>query len=150
SRCLFGFFFSSRRRHTRFSRDWSSDVCSSDLEGALGLWLEGRAGQRGSAADRVFPHRPRLAGLTFTARRATQMDRYGVFGNPIAHSKSPLIHRLFAEQTGQALTYEALLAPLDDFAGFARAFFREGLGANVTVPFKEEAFRLADTLTERA
>ncbi len=78
------------------------------------------------------------------------MDRYGVFGNPIAHSKSPLIHRLFAEQTGQALTYEALLAPLDDFAGFARAFFREGLGANVTVPFKEEAFRLADTLTERA
>ena len=78
------------------------------------------------------------------------MDRYGVFGNPIAHSKSPLIHRLFAEQTGQALTYEALLAPLDDFAGFARAFFRNGLGGNVTVPFKEEAFRLADTLTARA
>jgi shikimate dehydrogenase len=78
------------------------------------------------------------------------MDRYGVFGNPIAHSKSPLIHRLFAEQTGQSLSYEALLAPLDDFTGFARGFFREGRGGNVTVPFKEEAFRLADRLTERA
>ena len=78
------------------------------------------------------------------------MDRYGVFGNPIGHSKSPLIHRLFAEQTGQALSYEALLAPLDDFTGFARAFFAEGCGANVTVPFKEEAFRLADSLSERA
>ena len=78
------------------------------------------------------------------------MDRYGVFGNPIGHSKSPQIHRLFAEQTGQALSYEPLLAPLDDFSGFAREFFAHGLGANVTVPFKEEAFRLADQLTERA
>lgn len=78
------------------------------------------------------------------------MDRYGVFGNPIAHSKSPRIHQMFAEQTGQALTYEALLAPLDDFAGFAREFFQQGLGGNVTVPFKEEAYRLADVLTERA
>ncbi|KJU75469.1 hypothetical protein N619_22365 [Ectopseudomonas oleovorans] len=78
------------------------------------------------------------------------MDRYCVFGNPIGHSKSPLIHRLFAEQTGQALTYDARLAPLDDFVGDARAFFAEGQGGNVTVPFKEEAFRLADELTERA
>lgn len=78
------------------------------------------------------------------------MDRYGVFGNPIAHSKSPLIHRLFAEQTGQPLSYEALLAPLEDFAGFARTFFQDGLGGNVTVPFKEEAFRLADELSARA
>ncbi|WP_374322638.1 shikimate dehydrogenase [Aquipseudomonas alcaligenes] len=77
-------------------------------------------------------------------------DRYGVFGNPIGHSKSPLIHRLFAAQTGQDLTYEALLAPLDDFAGYARAFFVEGRGGNVTVPFKEEAYRLADELSERA
>ena len=79
------------------------------------------------------------------------MDRYAVFGNPIAHSKSPLIHRLFAEQTGQALTYEPLLAPLDDFPGFARAFFAGGgMGANVTVPFKEQAFQLADQLSQRA
>jgi shikimate dehydrogenase len=78
------------------------------------------------------------------------MDRYCVFGNPIGHSKSPLIHRLFAEQTGQAMSYEALLAPLDDFAGFARGFFAEGLGGNVTVPFKEQAFQLADQLSARA
>ena len=78
------------------------------------------------------------------------MDRYGVFGNPIGHSKSPQIHRLFAEQTGQDLSYEPLLAPLDDFPGFAHAFFETGLGANVTVPFKEQAYRLADRLSERA
>ncbi|MCY1391211.1 Shikimate dehydrogenase (NADP(+)) [compost metagenome] len=78
------------------------------------------------------------------------MDRYVVFGNPIGHSKSPLIHRLFAEQTGQQLDYSALLAPLDDFTAFARAFFQQGRGANVTVPFKEEAFHLADSLTPRA
>ncbi|WP_062386312.1 shikimate dehydrogenase [Pseudomonas abietaniphila] len=77
------------------------------------------------------------------------MDHYVVFGNPIAHSKSPLIHRLFAEQTGQALDYQTALAPLDDFTAFARQFFESGLGANVTVPFKKEAFRLADQLTER-
>jgi shikimate dehydrogenase len=78
------------------------------------------------------------------------MDHYGVFGNPIAHSKSPLIHRLFAAQTGQSLSYEPLLAPLEDFDGFARAFFVNGRGANVTVPFKEQAFALADQLTARA
>ncbi|MBJ2249660.1 shikimate dehydrogenase [Pseudomonas sp. MF6784] len=78
------------------------------------------------------------------------MDRYVVFGNPIGHSKSPLIHRLFAEQTGQALDYNTLLAPLEDFTGCAREFFLQGRGANVTVPFKEEAYRLANALTERA
>jgi len=78
------------------------------------------------------------------------MDRYGVFGNPIGHSKSPLIHRLFAEQTGQQLSYEALLAPLDGFTAFARDFFASGRGGNVTVPFKEQAYQLADSLTPRA
>lgn len=78
------------------------------------------------------------------------MDRYVVFGNPIAHSKSPVLQRLFAEQTGQSMQYDALLAPLDDFAGCASAFFQEGRGANVTVPFKEDAYRLANSLTPRA
>jgi len=77
-------------------------------------------------------------------------DQYVVFGNPIGHSKSPLIHRLFAEQTGEALEYTTSLAPLDDFTAFAKTFFQSGRGANVTVPFKEQAFRMADTLTERA
>ena len=78
------------------------------------------------------------------------MDYYAVFGNPIAHSKSPLIHRLFAEQTGENLSYDALLAPLDNFAGAVRAFFQQGRGANITVPFKEQAWRLADETSPRA
>jgi shikimate dehydrogenase len=78
-------------------------------------------------------------------------DRYAVFGHPIAHSKSPQIHAAFARQTGQDMTYEALLAPLDGFADSVAAFVAAGgRGANVTVPFKEEAFRLADRLTPRA
>lgn len=78
------------------------------------------------------------------------MDQYVVFGNPIGHSKSPAIHKLFAEQTGEQLEYGALLAPLEDFANCALGFFKEGRGANVTVPFKEDAFRLCDVLTDRA
>lgn len=79
------------------------------------------------------------------------MQRYAVFGNPIAHSQSPFIHRMFAEQTGLQLTYEALLAPLDDFAGSLQQFFTSGgCGCNVTVPFKEQAFALADELSGRA
>ena len=78
------------------------------------------------------------------------MDQYVVFGNPIGHSKSPLIHRLFADQTGQQLEYSTLLTPLDDFSMCAQGFFKQGLGANVTVPFKEEAYRLVDSLTPRA
>ena len=79
------------------------------------------------------------------------MDTYVVIGNPIGHSKSPEIHARFARQTGQTLTYERLLAPLDDFAGSLRAFLAGGgRGANVTVPFKLQAHALADQLTERA
>lgn len=71
-------------------------------------------------------------------------DRYAVVGNPIAHSKSPRIHALFAEQTGEDISYEALLAPREDFAGTVQAF-REagGKGLNVTVPFKQEAWLMA-------
>lgn len=78
-------------------------------------------------------------------------DLYCVFGNPIGHSKSPLIHRRFASDSHQDLHYEARLAPLDGFGAAVLSFIAEGgRGANVTVPFKEEAFRLADRLTPRA
>jgi shikimate dehydrogenase len=79
------------------------------------------------------------------------MDRYCVFGNPIAHSKSPEIHAAYAAQTGQALQYERRLAPVDGFADAVRGFIAEGgKGANVTVPFKLEAVKLAQALTIRA
>ena len=78
------------------------------------------------------------------------MDRYAVVGNPIAHSKSPLIHSMFAQQTGEQLSYEALLAPLDDFAGALREFLQEGRGVNITVPFKEQAWQLVDSRTPAA
>ncbi len=78
-------------------------------------------------------------------------DRYGVFGHPVAHSKSPAIHAAFAAQCGHDLSYEAILAPLDGFADSLCAFVAAGgRGANVTVPFKEEACRLATRLTPRA
>ena len=78
-------------------------------------------------------------------------DRYAVIGNPIAHSKSPQIHRMFAQQTGQDISYEAVLAPLDGFAATIERLHNEGYkGCNVTVPFKMEAWQLADRLEPRA
>lgn len=78
-------------------------------------------------------------------------DRYVVIGNPIAHSKSPDIHLRFAVQTSQNLSYERILAPLDGFAQTATELARQGVkGANVTVPFKLDAYALATSLTERA
>lgn len=78
-------------------------------------------------------------------------DHYVVVGNPIAHSKSPQIHRMFAEQTQQAMSYERLLAPLDDFKNSILSFKASGgRGANITVPFKQEAFLLVTELTARA
>ncbi len=78
-------------------------------------------------------------------------DRYAVIGNPIAHSKSPRIHSAFAAQTAQDLRYEALLSPLDGFTHTLEVFFAQGgLGANVTVPFKEEAWALCNVRSSRA
>lgn len=79
------------------------------------------------------------------------VDRYAVVGNPIEHSKSPLIHHAFALQTGQDIEYSRVLAPLDGFALTVQSMLEAGFkGANVTVPFKLEAFHLANQLTERA
>lgn len=78
-------------------------------------------------------------------------DRYAVAGNPIAHSRSPLIHTQFAQQTGQAMVYERLLCPLDDFPATLTDFVNAGAkGCNVTVPFKFEAFEMAARRTPRA
>lgn len=71
------------------------------------------------------------------------VDKYAVIGNPIAHSKSPLIHRAFAAQTGDDISYEAILAPLDGFEATVRELIAQDYkGANVTVPFKLDAFQL--------
>ncbi|MEJ2345234.1 MAG: shikimate dehydrogenase [Gammaproteobacteria bacterium] len=80
-----------------------------------------------------------------------QTDRYAVMGNPIAHSKSPHIHELFARQTGQALTYEAILVPEDGFAAALDAFERAGgKGLNITVPFKRQAWEAVHQRSPRA
>jgi len=79
------------------------------------------------------------------------LDRYAVFGNPIAHSKSPQIHQQFARQCGQSLSYSAELAEIGQFEQAIRQFIESGgKGMNVTVPFKEDAWQLADSRSERA
>ena len=81
--------------------------------------------------------------------RAT--DRYAVIGHPIAHSKSPLIHGLFAQATGQDMVYTAIEAPLDGFAAVVHAFRAQGgRGLNITLPFKLQAFELATDPLESA
>lgn len=78
-------------------------------------------------------------------------DRYAVFGNPVAHSKSPQIHTRFAEQTGQQLTYTAEQIEEPDFEAAVERFLQdEGQGLNITVPFKERAWALAQWRSERA
>jgi len=81
----------------------------------------------------------------------SNIDRYAVFGNPIAHSKSPQIHTLFAKQTAQTLQYTAELAEIGDFDNAVWQFFKNnGKGLNITVPFKEDAWALADRHSQRA
>ena len=78
-------------------------------------------------------------------------DRYAVIGNPIEHSQSPFIHSEFAIQTQQQLCYNKLYSPLESFQETVEQFKEEGgLGANVTVPFKEQALQLCDELSDAA
>ncbi|MEX8192708.1 shikimate dehydrogenase [Comamonas guangdongensis] len=80
----------------------------------------------------------------------TTLDSYCVVGNPVAHSRSPWIHARFAELTGQRLSYERTLVPLDGFGAFVREFAASGgRGCNVTVPFKLQAAELAASASER-
>lgn len=78
-------------------------------------------------------------------------DLYAVMGNPINHSKSPTIHSKFAEQAKQDLVYSAMLVPTEGFEPAVKDFFKgHGRGLNITVPFKEKAYQLANSLTPRA
>ena len=75
-------------------------------------------------------------------------DRYAVIGNPISHTKSPLIHQMFAEATAQDLAYGAIEGPVGEFSGRVDQFRREGgRGLNVTAPFKLDAFAYATDLS---
>lgn len=79
------------------------------------------------------------------------MDVYAVIGNPIAHSRSPEIHHLFAKQTNHKIHYGKIFSPLDAFSQVVNHFFNQGgLGLNVTVPFKLQAFEMAAHLSPRA
>lgn len=79
------------------------------------------------------------------------VDQYAVLGNPVAHSRSPFIHTLFAQQTGQAMVYGRRLCAIEGFAAAVREFAAAGgRGCNVTVPFKFEAAGLARQCSERA
>jgi shikimate dehydrogenase len=78
-------------------------------------------------------------------------DRYAVIGNPISHSKSPIIHTSFAKATGQDIEYSAIESTVEQFASSLNAFRSGGrCGMNVTAPFKLQAFKLADAHSERA
>ena len=78
-------------------------------------------------------------------------DVYAVIGNPIAHSKSPQIHAMFAGQTQQNMVYGLLLSEVTEFEQMVSDFFNQGgRGLNVTVPFKNRAYAMCDVLTENA
>ena len=77
-------------------------------------------------------------------------DKYAVIGNPISHSKSPLIHEAFAKQTNQDISYERILAPLNDFEATVQDLIAKGYkGLNITVPFKFEAYKICNSLSAR-
>lgn len=83
--------------------------------------------------------------------QAKLRDQYAVVGNPIAHSKSPVIHHAFAKQTQQSLDYNAIELPIDNFEQKLREIQRQGYkGVNVTVPFKQQAWKVCDERSPRA
>jgi len=85
------------------------------------------------------------------SKKAVVIDRYAVVGNPVAHSLSPEIHRLFAVQTQQSISYEAIELPLDDFSAQILQLQLQGMkGLNVTVPFKQQAWEICSQRTARA
>ena len=79
------------------------------------------------------------------------VDNYCVMGNPVAHSKSPQIHAAFARQTAQQIHYQAILVDQEEFYIALGSFQKQGgKGLNITVPFKEDAWKAAQSLTTRA
>lgn len=87
----------------------------------------------------------------FKSSSTADTGRYAVIGNPIAHSKSPRIHAMFAQSVGQEIDYTTRLGPLGAFAADLETFRSGGgVGANVTVPFKQDAFALATEASLRA
>lgn len=79
------------------------------------------------------------------------VPQYAVIGNPVEHSLSPKIHAIFAKQTGRSLEYRKILSDIKNFDAAATAFFSNGgKGCNITVPFKQDALALADTVSETA
>jgi shikimate dehydrogenase len=84
-------------------------------------------------------------------QETSMTDRYAVIGNPISHTKSPMIHGTFARATGQDIEYIALEGPLDGFESAVNEFRTAGgRGMNVTAPFKLQAFEMATDRLERA
>ncbi len=74
-----------------------------------------------------------------------EVKKFAVFGNPINHSLSPLIHKEFAKQQKINIQYKRIEPESDDFETHAQSFFsKKGIGANVTIPFKDQAFSFAD------
>ena len=83
--------------------------------------------------------------------QATTKSIYAVVGNPISQSKSPRIHKLFAEQTGEPISYGTIEPPVDEFPkAIAHFFDKGGAGLNITAPFKEQAFAIAEQHSDRA
>ena len=89
--------------------------------------------------------------LLAAGRSLAMIDRYGVMGYPVCHSRSPVIHRLFALQTNQEMQYELLQVTPEKLETAVRQFQRTGgKGLNITVPHKSEVAKLVDSISERA